>query len=405
MDEVPPTITVTTPTNMSSIAFGDVLTVSGNAADDQSLRSIKIELLYNNLNATGLTYEIRVNSNSYDFTKSFELDDRHLPTSNYYLKVSAIDKAGNRAEKYTELNYGELPKELQGIAMVDKVSGSVYDLYFYDLTTVNFIQSFAGDFQSLLADSYNLLIWLSGGTSGDLLTYDLENSVINWHQSPQVSFYPYFGKLFQMPSDHNIAMVKGNSTAVTMDKDGIINRTYSLNSTSQGEEIFEQNNYIIIEEVNSNNHYLTTYIKGTGSYVHQLMFSEDVIAIGKKSKTELFVITSENNNCHLYFYNFMDNSTSEPHAVDPGVLYDLCVIDSDEVIIAHSTGLMRYTVSNNSMVTIASDIVTQLEYESLSGIIYGLANNNLMLFDHLGNSGGSVTTGINVSEFALYYNK
>lgn len=404
-DEAPPILTVTTPVNMSSIAFGDVLTVSGTATDDESLKSIKIELLYNNLNATDFSFEMNVNNNSYDFTKSFELDDRHMPTSNYYLKVTAIDRAGNRDEEYIELNYGELPKELQGIAMVDKVNNSVYDLYFYDNTSVNFIQSFAGDFQDLLADSYNLLLWLTGGSAGDLLTYDLNNDVVNWHQSPQVSFYPYFGNLHQMASDHNVAMVRGDGSVVTMDKDGIVNRTYTLGTSSQGEQAIEQNNYVIIEEVNNNNHYLTTYIKGTGSYVHQMMFTEDVIAIGKKDNDELFVITSENNNCHLYLYNYMNNSTYEPHAVDPGVLYDFCVIDADEIILAHSTGLMRFTVSNNSMVTIASDVATQLEFESLSGIIYANVNNNLMLFDHLGNSGGTITTGINVSSFALYYNK
>lgn len=404
-DEVPPTISVSAPSNMSTVAFGDVITVSGNAADETSLKSIKIELLYYNLASTEFSFELTVNNNNYDFTKSFQLDNRHLVSGTYLLKVSAIDKAGNRDSEFIELNYGELPKELQGIAMVDKVSTSVYDLYYYDLTSVDYVQSFTGDFQSILADSYNLLIWLAGGSTGDLITYDLENNVINWQESPQLSFYPYYGKLHQMDTDNNIAMVRGNSTAVSMDKEGIVNRTYVLNSSAEGGEIFEINEYVLIEEKYSNNNYISTYVKGTGNKVHQLPLTEDVIAIERRDNDEVFILTSENNSCHLYLYDYLGNSTYEPHSIASGTLYDMCVIDSDEVTLAHSDGIMRFTIGNNSMVTITSDVASQLEFEPLSGVIYANVNNTIQLFDHLGNNGGSIPTGINVTSFAFYYNK
>lgn len=404
-DETPPVITVVEPTNMSSINYGDVVTVSGTATDETSLKAVKIELLDYDLAATDFSFEITVNNDSYDYSQTFQLDDRHLPSGPYILKVSAIDKAGNRDSEFIELNYGELPKELQGIAMVDKVSPTVYDLYFYDMSTTNFVQSFAGDFQSLIADSYNLLIWLSGGSTGDLITYDLSFDAVYWQNAPQLSFYPYYGNLHQMDSDRNIAMVKGNSSVVTMDKEGITNRTYSLTNSSEGGEVLQHNNYMLIEETSNGNHYIKTFVKSTGNLVHQLQFNEDIIAMERRDSDEVFVITSENNNCHIYLYDYLNNSTYEPHAVDPGELYDFVVIDSDEVILAHSDGLMRFTISNNSMVTVATDVATQLEYEELSGTIYANVNNNLQLFDHLGNSGGSITTGINVSSFALYYNK
>ncbi|CAG5080862.1 DUF4625 domain-containing protein [Parvicella tangerina] len=404
-DETPPTITVDSPANMSTVAFGDVITVSGRATDEEALKSVKIELLYDNLAATDFSFEIIVNNDAYDFTKSFQLDDRHLPSATYLLKVSAIDKAGNRDAQFIELNYGELPQELLGIAMVDKASSSVYDLYFYDLNTVNFISSFTGNFQSLLADSYHLLIWLAGGSAGNLITYDLENDVVNWAQTPQLSFYPYFGNLHQMESDHNIAMVRGNSTAVTMDDEGIVNRTYSLNTSAEGGEIIEIEGYVIIEEIIGGSHYLSTFVKSTGSKVHQLLFNEDIIALKRRNKDEVFVITSENNACHFYQFDYLNNSTYEPHSIDPGSLFDLCVIDSDEVLLAHSGGLLRFTLGNNSMVNVSPDIATQLIYDHLSGIIYANVNNTIKLFDHLGNSGGNITTGINVTSFALYYNK
>ncbi len=404
-DETPPSITVDTPGNMTSIAYGDVITVSGVASDEEALKAIKIELLYDNLAATDFSFEITVNNDNYEFTKSFELDDRHLPTATYLLKVSAIDKAGNRDSEFIELNYGELPKELEGIAIVDKISSSMYDFYFYDMTAANYIQTFTGDFQSLLADSYHLLIWLAGGSSGDLITYDLDNDVINWQKSPQLSFYPYFGQLHQMESDHNIAMVRGNSSAVTMDKEGITNRTYSLTASAEGGEIFEVDGYVLIEETAGSNHYISTFVKSTGNLVHRLQLNEDVIAIERRTDDEVFVITSENNVCHFYQFDYLNNSTYEPHSIDPGTLYDFCVIDSDEVMLAHSDGLMRFTLGNNSMVTVAPNVATQLEYESLSGVIYANVNNTLQFFDHLGNNGGTVNTGVNVTSFALYYNK
>lgn len=404
-DETNPVLVVNTPLNMVSFGYLDVVTISGSATDDQGLKSIKIEVLDENQNATDFSMELNVNNTQYDYSKSFELDDKHMSSGKYYFKVSAIDKAGNRDSEFIEFNYSELAKELLGIAMINKVSNNVYDFHFFDNSQVNFIQTYTGNFQSLLADSYHEQIWLSAGSSGSLLTYDLANDVITWQKSPQSSLHPYFGNLHQMEADFNVAMARGDSKVVSMDKQGIINRTFTLNAGASGEEILQHNNYVLIEEVINNNHYLVTYVRSTGARVHQLLFSEDIISIQRKDVDEVFVLTSGISSSHLYLYTYLSNSTYEPHSMDPGSASDFVVIDQNEVIIAHSAGLQRFTIDNNSLVTISSDVASQLAYDALSGIVYANVNNNLNGYDHLGNSAGSISTGINLSSFALYYNK
>lgn len=404
-DEIDPTIIVDSPGAMTSYSFEDIITVKGNATDDESLKSIKIELLDENQNATDFSFEITVNTNNYSFDKSFQLDDRHLTSGKKYLKVSAIDKAGNRDSKFIEIYYTELPIEFRGMLIINKISNNVYDFYSHDLNSLQFIQSFTGNFQDIIADGYNQLAWLSGGTTGNLITYDLENELINWQKTPSAAVFPYFGSLFQLPSDHNMAMGRGDGSVVTMDEDGVINRTFTLNNATNAEEMIELGNYLLVEERVSNSSYLVTYVKNTGSKVQQILLNEDIVKLQAKDNSEIFVATSGSTTSHLFTYNINTNSTYEPHSLPTGSLSDIAVLNDNEILLAHQTGILRFTLDNNSMVNISSDVATQIEYESLSNTLFANVNNTLNLYDNLGNSQGSINPGVNISKFVLFYNK
>ncbi|MCB9197345.1 MAG: hypothetical protein H6600_02730 [Flavobacteriales bacterium] len=404
-DEINPSIMVDSPSAMTSYSYEDIITVKGNATDDESLKSIKIELLDENQNATDFSFEITVNTNNYNFDKSFQLDDRHLTSGKKYLKVSAIDKAGNRDSKFIEIYYTELPIEFRGMLIINKISNNVYDFYSHDLNSLQFIQSFTGNFQDIISDGYNQLAWLSGGTTGNLITYDLENELINWQKTPSAAVFPYFGRLYQFRSDKNIAMGRGDGSVVSMDEDGIINRTYTLNTGVNAEEMIEIGNYLLIEERVNNTSYLVTYVKSTGTRVQQILLNEDIIKLQPKDNSEIFIATSGLSTSHLYTYDINSNSTYEPHSLPSGSLSDVTALSDNEIILAHQTGILRFTLDNNSMVNISSDVATQIEYESLSNTLFVKVNNTLNLYDNLGNSQGSINPGVNISKFVLFYNK
>lgn len=403
-DHVPPTIIVDSPGNMASYAFDDIITVSGTASDDESLKSVKIELLNENQTSTDFSFEIPLNKREQDFTKSFQLDDRHLSSGKKYVKITAIDRGGNRESRFIEINYTELPKELLGILMVDQPVPGSYDLYFHDLVSNQYLQSFSGDFQDIVADAYHLMIWLSGGSSGNLINYDLDNQLVNWQQSPGLSFDPYFGKLHQM-QDKNVAMAKGDGTVVTMDEDGIINRTFSLSPGAHAEEMIQLGVYLIVEERINGNSYLVTYVKSTGVMVQQVLFDKDIVKLSVRDNDEIYVATTNGTSSNLYLYNYIQNFETEPHSIPSGAITDLARINDNEVIVAHTTGLLRFTIDNNSMVSITNENTRQLCYDDLSGSLFALVGNTIKIYDHLGNTGGFIQPGNNIEKFVLYYNK
>ena len=53
-----------------------------------------------------------------------------------------------------------------------------------------------------------------------------------------------------------------------------------------------------------------------------------------------------------------------------GIVYDAVSISENELIIAHQTGLLRYTYDNNSLVAIVPNIsFKNVKYDQLNGLI------------------------------------
>ena len=75
-------------------------------------------------------------------------------------------------------------------------------------------------------------------------------------------------------------------------------------------------------------------------------------------------------------------------------------------MIAHETGLLRYTYSNNSLVNIIpGEQYSKLSYDALNGVVLASIGNQLRYYSPLGNPLGVVTHSGNIDDFYLFYNK
>lgn len=404
-DDVSPTSSITLPNAMTTYSYNDIVNVKGQVTDETELKSYKIQVVGIDGSATPFSFEYDVAGNSHNFSNSFTLDDRHLPSGQYIIKVVAIDKAGNWKSTYREITYHELPLALNDIYLVSKPSSFTYDLFKVAGASTQSVYSFNGDFQDMLANSYWEQLVLSGGSNGNLISFDPLNLVFNWEKLPMVAAATFYNKMYQLESDQSVYVAQGNYTAVSYDKNGSKQRTLSMISPKQAGQISEESEYVIIEETAIGQSVLSVYYKSTGYLKHQFNLTGELVKILPKDANEMYLITKSGAQSRLFIYYVADNYTYEPHAIDIGETYDACSVNSNEIFISHDNGIYKYSNNTNSLINTINYTASQIEYDFLNDRIIGIDGNELKFHDRLGNPSGTVTHTSNIEKFVLYYNK
>ena len=128
-----------------------------------------------------------------------------------------------------------------------------------------------------------------------------------------------------------------------------------LNQGEYPEDLLVYNQKVYLEVfTNAFNRDFVVFFKNSGLENCRISIDKDVVGILPKSDHELYVFTSTNGVCELYVYSINSNSFGLPRSLPSGTINDVAAVSDNEIIIAHETGLLRYTYSNNSLVTIVS---------------------------------------------------
>jgi hypothetical protein len=150
---------------------------------------------------------------------------------------------------------------------------------------------------------------------------------------------------------------------------------------------------------------LVVYFKGSGAESHRLAINKDVVKFLPKSTDELYLFTNNGNVSELFIYTSSVNGLWSPHSLPTGVVYDAVSISDNELIIAHQTGLLRYTYANNSLVTIVSNVpFNKVKYDHLNGVVVASTGNELRYYSNLGTPIGVVNNPETIEDFYFYYN-
>ena len=180
-----------------------------------------------------------------------------------------------------------------------------------------------------------------------------------------------------------------------------------MGSNEVPEDILIFENMIFAEVFTSIfNRDLVVYFKGTGVENQRLSINQDIVSLLPRAEGEVYLFSNENNQGYFYIYYINSNLKSELHSIPTGQIYDAVIISSDLLIIAHESGLLRYTYSNNSLVNvIPGEQFSKLSYDELNGVVLASKGDQLRYYSSLGNPLGVVTHSGNIDDFYLFYNK
>jgi hypothetical protein len=406
VDDELPTINVTQPLNNSSYAFDQYINIQGTATDETKLKTVKAELFTSTMESVGLTVEQEASNNSFDFSMGLLLDDRYLTTGQYILKISAIDRSGNEKSTFKNVSYTELPYALESIYVINTAGTSAFQLHKVFNTTTTYIRNFTGGFAGAVANLFHRQLIFAGNGFGKLSAYDPLTDQISWEVSPLQTLGSYFKFVYYNAAD-KLAFVASEDVKVKgYNKTGAIQSLVSPSGTLVPYYIFIQDEYMFLARKQALTSEFSSYYQTTNTLFQNMSVTGDVVSVIKKNDDELYLFTNNGSNSAMQIYTIANGTVWSPIAMPAGNVNAAVHNTTNEIFIAHESGILRYSYANNSLVTWVPGVnASKLYYDAVNSRLVAVVGTQIRFYDLMGNSAGIITHSAPIADVLMYYNK
>ncbi len=380
-DEILPDISVSNPsTNSQYYALQDEIPCSGTVSDDVELDRIEYQLV----TTTGspvMPKEIDIpNSNPYSFNKGYELDDIHLNSGTYMMKIEVFDKAGNSKSIFREVIIFGVPRTKQGVFYVADNSGSFTLGRIDSLDQDSIPIATFPDYGGMEINNYDQQLFYMGYESVDLIAFNTRNYTYDWTidnlANPPGTYY--FHEL-NYSEDQYLMVSLFDDQVLKRYKDGSGTGNVVLNySGGQPETTFKDGNFIYVESLTLGTgiRRFQRYFFNSGVYDEDYTAPFDFKKILKKSTNELLVLGNSGGQAQLRIFYTNGGNFFQPLNLLPGEFIDAFQIDDDNYLIIQDGGIYAYTYSSNNLITVISGSgILSADYDVVNDRIYvGIAN-------------------------------
>jgi len=406
VDDELPTINVTQPLNNSSYSFDQYIDIQGTATDETKLKTVKAELFTSTMESVGLSVEQQASNNSFDFSMGLLLDDRYLTTGQYILKISAIDRSGNEKSTFKNVSYTELPYALESIYVINTAGTSAFQLHKVSNTTTTYIRNFTGGFAGGVANLFHRQLILAGNGFGKLSAYDPLTDQISWEVSPLQTLGSYFKFVYYNAAD-KLAFVASEDVKVKgYNKTGAVQSIVSPSGTLVPYYIYIQGEYMFLARKQALTSEFSSYYQTTNTLFQNMSVTGDVVSVIKKNDDELYLFTNNGSNSAMQVYTIANGTVWSPIAMPAGNVNASVHYTTNEIFIAHETGILRYSYSNNSLVTWVPGVnASKLYYDAVNSRLVAVVDSQIRFYDLMGNPAGIVTHSAPIADVLMYYNK
>jgi hypothetical protein len=129
--------------------------------------------------------------------------------------------------------------------------------------------------------------------------------------------------------------------------------------------------------------------------------------IEPKGTNQLILAGNNGVQGELRVYTLSSNVAFEPVNIGVGKIYDMVKIDDDSYLISHTTGILRYTYSNSSVVNITTgNIAQRLCYDVTFGQLLAAEGNLLQGYHPItGSLSFSYIATDSIRDILLLFNK
>ena len=402
-DEIPPSITIVNPFAMSQFQIPFQVNITGNAQDENSIEWIKIVVLNNALAPSSQEILIDVNENSVEFNEWLSVDNIHLNSGAYFVKVSASD-GENIHSSYVEINVLEYPLVLKDIYLISSNNNQT-NLFKIDSNSLELVNQFDGQFQVANAISKHQYLFIGTDQLGNAFSPNLNQNIWNWSFTTFLS--TYFNDSEMSESGDVLHLCCSDGVVRSFTENGTISNTVYSSSQEYFDDFLIVDNYLFIEAYSSSLvRYLIVYFLESGIEMQRISLINNIIDIVKYNSHQCLFLEQAQSDIEIKMYDRNSNLSWTLNTINNDSIRDAEYVLNRGLYFVSDVGLWFYNVENNVMSTlILNDEFKKIKYDELNEEFYLLTNDELWLYSLSTGQYQTISTSMDLKDLLLFYNK
>lgn len=407
-DSFLPTIEFSAPSHMSAYNVFSFVNIIATVEDETQLQAITIDIQNQNFNNVIPTVSVPITSNRQEVLGSMQLNDIHLESGIYYVKVWASDGFNERSA-YREISVTGVPFSIKNMFVVSAPISGEQDWGIFSSGTIVPFHIFQSEYGGAAVNSYFQYLYTMGSETDDLVAYHPIIIDTLWQKKNLGNLpLPYYKKMLEGPQG-SIFITTSTGFVLSYGQSGTIGVQINSPMSYQPDDLFLWNEKVIVEQKHpsTNAHVMGVYFKNGGYMDQSISVGNDIVSWEVRASNELYVFSNDpSNQAHMQIYEYASNLFWEPHGLPSGKVNATFGISADEVIIAHELGLYKYIYSSNSLIQIESGhSFEKLLYDKVNNVLWCVENNNLFSYDFNGNQLSQTHNVHLIRDILILYNK
>ena len=384
--------------------------MNATVTDDVKISSVSVSLMDAGQHLAHITVPVSVSSPSMTLNMQYLLDNIHLESGFYYIKITASD-GENDSHKFQKIYLIAVPKILKTIYLVSNTGSSQTNLSAIDsaFSAITPYNTFSGDHLASSVSSYYQQAYICGNFTGNFTGHILDYNSPKFTVAPVTSSNPYFTGYFNDDKYSYVSKYDGNIKGYNY-SGGIFYGANALPGYYAKQMCFNDG-YLISEEneIFTSTKKLVTYFP-SGSVEKNCALPQDVVQFCEMDASNVFVFGNVSGQATIGLFDRVNNNLWSPYpfALAGGSLLSALKIDSDTYLLGHSNGtIYKYQYASGSVTTYLTGYsAIKLKYDGVQNKLYVVEANRVTTFNMttLGMV-NTINSGETILDIHLLYNR
>lgn len=402
-DETSPTVEITQPAENAIFNVFDTVSVSFNVMDETELVAVSVQLVNSEFIPIGQSVNMNILSNGFSSSTELVIDDKLLPTGDYYVRVLA-DDGTNEKRGYRKIKVIALPKQRRAI-YCSMLAGDIWKVDSLFQGTAPWLQ-LQHDVKKLVVNSLKDRLTVVGNYSTRTASHSIGSGSLVWSDDAfVVSQIVRYNDLFGYQNEIYTAWYDREVRGYTHTGSLTMNKT---TGDYIPELIYVNEDYLVVEMELSgaNDHFLFVYHASTKALLWQIDIPMDVKAICGFDDDEVMLFGNENGDAKVLLYNMAYNGYWEPRQLPSGEVITATQLEGKVYSISHADGIYSYTYFPTYLNLIRAGVTyQQVRFDEENGTIVAATGNLLEELTIQGQVANTVSLPDSISSFDFHYTR
>jgi hypothetical protein len=415
-----PSVQISAPYSLAVFNVPCTIQVTGHASDSKSLTSVTVYIANGQNIALESPIQIPVTSNSMNVSCSYQLNDIHLPSGQYYMTITASNGT-NVSSAFQPIYIDAVPTKRVAIYAITRDATGVHAWGIDSVFKISpaFSYTVSGDYSSSDVNSYYQQLYIAGHDSGNVNVYSVPMPSRDWAISGVPSTTPYFTNVY-CNNDAEFVSYYANNLANGYVKCynhlGALQSVFNATTGYYPVKTYAWENFLFTEEKGislSASEWLHIFYQSTSASYNQTSLPGPITAMYGYDNNDIFIFgNTGSGDGFIKLYNIPGNTFySPPFSLNTyGKLLSAAQINANTYLLGFSNGtIYQYTYNPVSIIPYINVIIAStIRYDSINNQVIIASGKTVNAYNYgIGSAtlAASITISDSVRDLRILYNK